>query len=201
MEFALVGVFFLTPLFYGTIALGINLGRSLQAIQLSRDVGHMYAQGINFAQSGAQAIAKQLAPEMDFSSSGNAIIILSQVITVYQVDCDAAAMTNSCGNKTNQVFINRLTIGNTGLMSSRYGTPSDMNSNGDIPAATYLNSSSARVNSLFATELNNAGFTNAQSLPQDQGDVKWVVEVWFSTPSISPLNNIGSGGVYARSIF
>ena len=49
IEFVFVSLV-LVPLFLGTGAVGVNLIRTLQTIQLARDIGHMYARGIDFSQ-------------------------------------------------------------------------------------------------------------------------------------------------------
>jgi Flp pilus assembly protein TadG len=98
LEFAIV-VPSLTMLFFGTIGLGIMLGRYIQAVQVCRDVAHMYSDGIDFTQTTPQNIVvQQLAAGTGMTANGgNGVIILSQVSTVYQVDCTAAAV-NPCTN-------------------------------------------------------------------------------------------------------
>ena len=49
LEFAFVMVFII-PILFGTIAFGVNLGNLQQSTQITRDVDHMYAQGVDFSQ-------------------------------------------------------------------------------------------------------------------------------------------------------
>src|SRR5260370_29884443 len=53
MEFAVVMPFWVVLLF-GTIALGINLTRSIQVVQTSRDLANMCARGTDFTSAGFQ---------------------------------------------------------------------------------------------------------------------------------------------------
>jgi len=133
VEFALVMAMAI-PLFLGTVSVGITIGRGVQAAQIARDLGHMYALGVDVSQSGNQNIATDLAQGFDLSASGNAATILSQVIKVYPSDCAAAGLGNNCTNVNQTVFINRIVIGNSSLRSSNFGTPPSgyVNSRGNI---------------------------------------------------------------------
>ncbi|MGP8244320.1 MAG: hypothetical protein ACLQVN_07350, partial [Bryobacteraceae bacterium] len=75
----------LVPLFLGTGAIGVNLIRTLQTIQLARDVGHMYARGVDFSQGADQTIMYQLGSSLGLTSStttSTALVILSNLIYV-----------------------------------------------------------------------------------------------------------------------
>ena len=96
------------PLFFGTVGLGLQMGHSIESLQISRDVAHMYAKGIDFSQTGNQNIAVNLASSSGMTlTGGNGTIILSQVITIYQADCDAGNHHSDCTNLGQQVFINK----------------------------------------------------------------------------------------------
>src|SRR5271165_6967527 len=145
IEFALVSIV-LIPLMFGMLGVGINMGHMVQAVQVSRDVGHMYALGVDFSQTANQNIDVAIAPGMGMTTTtGNGVIILSEISQVYQADCNAANLTNQCTNIGQPVMINRMVIGNSSLSSSRYGTPSAsiLNSNGSISAANYITNSTA----------------------------------------------------------
>jgi Flp pilus assembly protein TadG len=43
---------FLVPLLVGSVGIGMSLNRAIQANQVTRSAGHMYARGLNFAQTG-----------------------------------------------------------------------------------------------------------------------------------------------------
>jgi hypothetical protein len=81
------------------------------------------------------------------------------------------------------------------LQASRFGTPAGMNAQGNISGAQYLADVSARGNTTLATALLNAG------VAQRQGEIAYIVEVWFDTPTLNPFGSTASAGVYARSIF
>ena len=97
IEFAALSIVII-PLLFGTVGVGINLGTMVQAVQVSRDVAHMYARGIDFSQTANQNIAVALAPNSEMTpTSGQGVIILSQIRQVYQADCTAAALA-TCPN-------------------------------------------------------------------------------------------------------
>lgn len=198
MEFALIGTLFLLPCFLGTIAFGVNLGRSIQVTTFTRDMGHIYSQGVDLSgiqaqiTAGTSTIPQNLAGNVSLSTSGTGVIILSKIITVYAADCTAAGVS-PCTNQNQQVFTNRIVIGNSSLRSSNFGSPSGMDSSGNISAATYLGSTSARATN-FGTVLSTAGIT------QSQGDVAYVAEGYFQTADVSGFG-YGTAGVYSRAIF
>lgn len=194
LEFAL-GSVVLLPLFYGTIALGLNLGRSVEATQVSRDAASLYSRGTDFSQPGSQAMLRRLAAGVDLSSTGNGVIYLSQVMIVRAADCEAGGYDDGCPNEGSPVFLNRIAIGNTSLQASRFGTPSGMNAQGNIAGVYYLANANARGNSNLATMLANA------DVAQRQGEIAFLVEAWFDTPTLNPFGTITSAGVYANSIF
>src|SRR5438128_995124 len=88
IEFAAVMPFWIAVLF-GTVALGTNLTRTIQVVQVSRDLASMYANGTDFTASGFHNLitgangSVSLVQGMDLinpvTSGGNAVIYLSQV--------------------------------------------------------------------------------------------------------------------------
>jgi hypothetical protein len=94
------------------------------------------------------------------------------------------------------VFTQRVTMGNTALKTSAFGTPgsSYLDSEGNITSANYMQQSS-----LVAT-----GFGSV--ITQSDGDVAYLVEGYFSVPDLSFLTpgysgGNATGGIYARAIF
>ena len=196
LEFAIVSIV-LVPLFFGMVGSGIILGRSIEVVQICRDLGHMYAKGIDFSQVANQNIAVTLATGTGMTTNGgNAVVILSQVILVYQADCNAGNHPADCGNLNKNVFISRIVIGNASLRASNYGTPSAgiVNASGNIAATDYLTNSSAVANNI-GNELSAAGLTLVQ------GDVVWMTEVHATSPDVSFLGSSGSTGIYAKAIY
>jgi len=183
------------PLFFGTMAMGITIGRGVEAVQVTRDIGHMYGEGLDFTTADAQQLATQLAHGFDLSAAGNALLIFSQITTVFPADCTAAGVS-PCANSGLAVFKQRVTMGNTGLKVSAFGTPpaTYIDSLGNIAVQDYLSQGS----------LVTSGFANL--LVQADGDVAYVVEGYFQMPDFSFLSPgqsgaSGTGGIYARAIF
>lgn len=194
IEFALVMIC-LIPLFFGTIAMGFTIARGQEAIQVTRDVGHMYGEGLDFTSTDAQQLTTQLAHGFTLTGTGNAVLIFSKITTVFQADCTSASV-NPCTNLNQAVFIQRVVMGNTSLKTSAYGTPAAgyLDSQGNISAQNYLSQSSLVAN----------GFTSV--LAQNDGDVAFVVEGYFQMPDLSFLSPgysgaSATGGIYARAIF
>jgi hypothetical protein len=122
----------MTPMFLGTIEIGIVLILDLQVVQLARDAGHMYARGADFSQPGNKTILTALGADVGLTttSSSNAVVYLSQVIFVDDGICQADGKwdkdTNTasgCTNHNKWVFANRIVIGNSSLQASGFGQP------------------------------------------------------------------------------
>jgi hypothetical protein len=193
MEFALVAIAAI-PMFFGTVSVGITLGRSIQSMQVTRDAGHMYGLGVDFSTPGAQGIMNKIAEDFDLSANGSAVLIFSQITTVYQADCNAAGLGAQCGNAGSQVFVQRLTMGNTALRSSNFGTPpaNYIGAKGNIAQSNYFQQTTLRANGFGAI------------LTQNQGDVAYVVEGFFKQPDLaflSPGFSQNNQGTYVRVIF
>ena len=193
LEFALV-VLAAVPMLFGGVGLGIILGRGIQAVQVTRDAGHMYGLGVDFSAAGAQNIVAKLAQGFNVTSTGNAVLIFSQIVTVYQADCDAAGLTNSCSNLGQTVFAQRIVMGNSSLRTSAFGTPPAgfVGANGNIAPTNYYQQSTLRA----------TGFGTI--LAQNDGDTAWVVEGFFTQPDLSflvPGFQQVTQGTYVRSIF
>ncbi|HLK63324.1 MAG TPA: TadE family protein [Bryobacteraceae bacterium] len=187
IEFAL-SLVVLVPLILGTGALGINLIKNMQTIQLARDAGHMFARGVDFSQTGNQNMLATLGTSLGLqtSGSGNAVVILSALTYVDANTCVAGgAATNgvpnsSCTNLNKWVFVQRLEIGNTSLRTSNYGAPitngSDISNNvtldsqGKISVAQYATRTGAVAQFSSANGINPYSVVNnvAQGLPSGQ---------------------------------
>jgi len=198
LEFAAVSIVVI-PLFFGMVAAGIQLGRMNEAVQICRDAAHMYARGVDFSQVANQNILVNLATGTGMTvSGGNGVIVMSQIVKVYQADCTAAGLTSGqCANLNQLVFINRMVTGNSGLRPSNYGTPPSayIDSLGNIAASDYLTRSNLVVTGGLTTELTNSGLT------LNDGDIAYLTEFYESMPDLSFLGASGSGGVYAKAIF
>jgi hypothetical protein len=121
------------PLLLGTGAIGVNMIRTLQTIQLARDAGHMYARNIDFAQPGNKTVLVNIGRDLGLSSTageGTAAVILSALTYVDRAACAAEAAVDASGNPTaactnfgRWVFTQRIVIGNSAVRNSNYGGP------------------------------------------------------------------------------
>jgi hypothetical protein len=181
---------FAVPMLCGLTSVGVRLGRSILAIQVTRDTGHMYALGADFTLSGTQAIAQTLAGGFSLTSNGTAVLIFSRVTKVQQVDCTAAGLPN-CPNLNQAVFTQQVVVGNSTLRSSNFGTPSStyVGSKGMITSSNYCKQSSLIAN----------GFEVVLSL--QPGQASWMVEGYFIMPELNIFSAPNRGGVYERLLF
>src|SRR5215831_18478303 len=188
LEFTLASLV-LIPLLLGTFVFGFKLIRALQMQQITRDIGHMYVRGINFRAQGSIQVAQSLASAFDLTSAGTSEVILSKVSVVQQADCDAGNPGSpglACSNLNQPTFIERLTLGNSGLSYSVFGTP-PLQSDQTVSAADRANTGSAQANGFGAV------------LTLKAGEVAYVAEMVNYTPD---LNFTGAKPlIYARSIF
>jgi Flp pilus assembly protein TadG len=207
LEFAVV-VPCLMGLFFGTVGLGIMMGRYIQAEQMCRDIAHMYSDGVDFTQTTPQNIVVQKlgAGTGITATGGDGVVILSQVQTVYASDCTAAGVS-PCTNQGLPVFTQRIVVGNSALRTSAYGTPSPgiLDSSGNIAPTVFLSNSSPSVRtSGFEADLDAASVSagGSGSAPiQPAGNTAYVVEVFIQYPDIGFLGWSTAGGAYTRFVF
>ncbi|MGA2589525.1 MAG: hypothetical protein ABSH32_06400 [Bryobacteraceae bacterium] len=125
IEFVLVASFFFVPIVLGLVTVGISVIRSQQVTQLTRDVGHMLAKGVDFSQQGNQnMVVNDLANGLSLqanagnvtgSSTGNGVLVLSTFENL-TATCD-------CPNAGHTVVVDRIVIGNNTLYQSGFGNP------------------------------------------------------------------------------
>jgi hypothetical protein len=189
IEFALV-TSLLLPFLFGTVVVGLNLGRSVQVTQVSRDAGHMYSRSVDFSDPGNQNLIQRLAQGLNIRvTGGTGVVILSTIEFMGQAQCDAAGLSGSaCTNLNQPVFTNRIVIGNHSARSSAFGTPSAsiVNSTGQV--SNYLTNTTARA----------AGFNAV--LPLAAGELAYVSEVYVPSADYS-LPGYTATGVYSRTVF
>jgi Flp pilus assembly protein TadG len=206
LEFAIV-VPCLVTLYFGTVGLGIMMGRYIQTEQMARDIAHMYSDGVDFTQATPQNIVvQQLGAGTGMTTTGgNGVVILSQVQTVYQSDCTAAGVT--CTNVGLPVFTQRIVFGNSALKNSVFGTPSPgiLDAGGNIAPSVYLTNSDSSVRTtgfeaaLDAASVSAGGAGTAPAQPA--GNSAYVVEVFIQYPDIGFLGWTTAGGAYTKFIF
>ena len=195
LEFALASLV-LVPTMLGVVGIGMTLGSYIKILQTTRDTAHMFARGLDFDSVENRDIVVRLASTLHMTrNGGNGTVILSKIITPGAADCEAANRTNNCPNRDIPVVIHRLSIGNVALRASRYGTPTSsiVSSDGNISPSDYLGDSSVRA-PVLGTELATAGIV------QQRGEIAYVVEAYFTLPSLQFLGFAPEGG-YCRFMF
>jgi hypothetical protein len=180
------------PLLLGVTGVGVRLGLTLNGTQLTRDVGHIYSLGTDFSQPGAVSIAQTLCQNFALTNTGTAVLILSQVVQVYQADCTAASL-RTCPNLNQPVLAQRIVLGNSALRASSFGTPpaNYVNSSGNIAPTDYYQQA----------QLVAPGFGSVMTLAD--GQVAFLTEGYFSMPQLDLLDPVTNqtGGFYVRFVF
>lgn len=189
MEFAMCSVF-LVPMLLGIFVFGFRLIRSLQMIQVTRDLGHMYVRGVNFRNSGPIANAQTLASGYNLTSTGSSVVYLSSLKVIQQADCDAANLVPgvACANLGKTVFTEQLTIGNSASGACPFGTP-PLQADSTVSKANQANNSAAVA----------GGFSPILTL--NAGETAYLAEMINQTPDLNVPGFSGRPQVYARAIF
>ncbi len=185
----------LMPLLMGTSVVGVNLVRAIQVNQFCRDVAHLYAYGIDFAQTGNQNLLVHLAQGLNVQTSGGeGAVVFSTVTYVADTDCLAAGLqanTTSCPNLNQAVFTRRLVVGNPNKLSSHFGTPPSniIGNDGYISASNYLRIKADRA----------GGFGNLMAI--DSGQFAYLTEAYVAAPDLDWKGFMSGTGTYAFNIF
>lgn len=196
IEFA-ISMSILIPLFFGMLLAGMTAGRGIQAMQFTRDLGHMYGLGVDFSQTLARNTVTTLAQGLDTTATGSGVVIFSQIKLVDQSECTANSISSGC-RVGQYAFSHRLTLGNPSLRPSNYGAPDAtlVDAVGNIAPTAYL------VNPAAAA--NNVGSGSSALLPTvPPGSQIWVCESYFALPAFQFLNAFGIpiNGVYSVVYF
>jgi hypothetical protein len=204
LEFALVSVF-LVPLLFGTVNLGMNLGRSIQAAQVVRDIGHLYVRQLDFSIPASTNFALRLATGLGMTATGGeGVIILSKIMYIEDAQCIGFGLDPAlCPNRNKAVVVQRFVIGNASLRQSSFATPNpaivlatdDLISGlkkGDILPSNFLTNPSAVANGITTLLPGMTG-----------GDVAYVTEGYFRNLdfTLQQAYSPTTEGVYVRSIF
>jgi hypothetical protein len=189
IEFALV-TSLLLPFLFGTVVVGLNLGRSIQVTQICRDAGHMYSRSVDFSDPGNKNLIERLAQGLNIHvTGGTGVVILSTIEFIGQAQCDAAGLSGSaCTNLNQTVFTHRIVIGVAAARASAFGTP----------AASLIDSTGRVSNYLTNAGARATGFTPV--LPLAAGDVAYVSEVYVPSTDYR-LPGFTTTGVYSRTVF
>lgn len=155
--------------------------------QITRDLGHMYVQGVDFTNAGPVQNAQTLASGFDLTAMGSSDVLLSKIKTIQQSDCDAANPTHpgvQCTNYNKQVFMEQLTIGNSSAGSSRFGTPP---MTGNTVSIT--------------DQANNPAAVAANFMNVPAGVIAYMAEMNNQTPDLNIPGFSGMPLVYSSAIF
>ncbi|MGA2592905.1 MAG: hypothetical protein ABSH32_23575 [Bryobacteraceae bacterium] len=189
IEFVLVASFFFVPIILGIITVCIAVTRDFQVNQLTRDVGHMMASGVDFSQQGNQnLVVNDLANGLSLqanqgnvtgSTTGNGVLVL----TVFE------SMTSSCGciNSGHVVVIDRIVIGNNALYTSAFGSPASINSDGSV--ANYTSDTGARADNVSSV------------ITIGSGGIAYMVEGDFAFKDLGVVGFIANLGAFNRVVF
>jgi hypothetical protein len=210
IEFSLMAAF-LVPLFLWVFINGLNLVRFNEGTEINRDIGSLYIKGTDFSTYLPQTIAATIAKgygltmnsftgnqHTNNSGTGNGYVILSQIMFVGATTghtCQGA--TPSCVNHNSYVYLQYIDFGNVGLQFNGTTVATKL---GGTPASATINTSGLVQNYLTDP---NAVATNVPSLMASQlgdGQVAYVVETFFTTPSLG-FSGLPGGGIYGRTFF
>lgn len=192
IEFVLVSSLFLVPLIIGTFTYGFAVIRSAESVQLTRDVGHMYAGGVDFSvQANQNLLATQLTQGLNIvanagnvtgGSTGNGVVVLSTYMMI-------GAGTCSCNNAGHVVVMKRIVVGNNTVFTTIYGSPNAglIASNGDVN--NYSSDVSARADA----------FGNLMTL--NAGEIAYMAESYFTAPDLAVPGVYNGLAAYQNAIF
>lgn len=191
IEFILVSSMFLVPLLVGIFTYGFAVLRSVEVVQITRDVGHMYSRGVDFStQANQNLLSGQLSNGLNIAansgnvtggSTGYGVIVLSTFTSV--------AATCSCTNSGHIVVMRRIIIGNNTNYTTPYGSPNSglITSTGDI--TNYSGDTSARADN----------FSNLMSM--NSGDIAYLAESYFKAPDLAVPGLYNGLASYQYAIF
>ena len=190
IEFVLVASFFIVPITLGLVTVGIAVLRNFQVNQLTRDVGHMMANGVDFSQQPNQnLVVNDLANGLSLqanagnatgNATGNGVLVLS----IFE------HLGNSCNctNAGHTVVVRRIVIGNYSLWTTPFGSPSSIDStSGEI--ANYATDTTARADNV----------SNVISL--SNGGLAYMAEGDFAFQDLGVVGFITNLGAFNRTVF
>jgi hypothetical protein len=198
VEAALVISLILVPLSLSLITIGFNLIRAVQANQINRDAGHMFARGVDFSTSpnglANRGVLLQMAPALNTTApSGTAVLIISQVQYIGASDC------TGCVNLHCVVLTQRVVLGNPLLKTSAFTTD-------PIPATSLSTDGTGTVkdptNDVKVLVHNISTYLTLSEDPvSGHGDIAYITETYFSSADLIIPGFPSPAGVSARAFF
>jgi hypothetical protein len=193
IEFVLVTALVLVPLLMGSLIIGFNLIRAIQANQVNRDSGHMFARGVDFSTTtgaGNRAVLTYMAPRLAFSPP-TGVVILAAIQYVGPNTCD------QCPNEYHAVFLQQLMIGNPALLNSYFGTvqAGSMKTDGTGTVKNPYTDTSVQADAILSV------IPIVDGVSMSDGEVAYVSETYFSSTDFDIAGYLAPSGVYCRAIF
>jgi TadE-like protein len=192
IEFALVSTV-LIPLLLGTVNIGMNMSRSVQVTQLSRDAGHMFVRSVDFTSEANQNLLVRIGQGLGITTTGgNGRVTLSRVMRVGENECLAGGReTYECPNYQQSVITQQIIIGDQQKRASNLGdVPPDLfGEKNEIDADDYLTDSRVRAN----------GFDEILEL--QPGEFGYVSEAYFQSGEFEFPGFFDQSQIYSKTIF
>jgi hypothetical protein len=190
IEFVLVASFFFVPVILGMITVAIAVVRNFQVNELTRDVGHMMAKGVDFSQQGNQnLVVNDLANGLSLqanngnatgSATGNGVLVLS-IFESLPASCN-------CANGGHVVVVDRIVIGNNTLYTSPFGNPAAIDAtSGQV--ANYSTDTTARADNVTSV------------ITLGSGGLAYMAEGSFAFKDLGVAGFIANLGAFNRSVF
>jgi hypothetical protein len=176
----------LAVMLMGTVVVGLNLGRNIQAAQFNRDAASMYVRGIDFSASFNRNLLVRLGQGLGLASTGGrGIVYFSKVTWMPSTKCQTLNL-NPC-NSNQHVIVQRLILGDPSLRTSTLGTPTSTLINADGEVANCMTNSSA--------------IATFPWMQLADSEYAWVVESYFASPDFDLPGFRQNTGVYNISVY
>lgn len=170
----------------GTMVVGLNLGRSIQAAQLNRDAGSMYVRGIDFTAEFNRNLLIRLGQGLGLAANGGrGVVYFSKITWMPQAKCTALSL-NPC-NSNRHVVMQRVVVGDPSLRASSVGTPASTLVGDQGNVTNYMTDATAVANFPWMQLAEN--------------EYAWVAETYFSSPDFDLPGYRTGSGVYNVSVY
>lgn len=201
IEMALTSTFIVGMLIL-TMTICSDVIRMIQTNLFTRDIGHMWARGVDFKDPANQNLALKVGRGLDFRlGTGNGVAILSQIEYLSQTECK-----NGCTNINQWVLVQRLNMGNTSLPKSKYlANPpaNELDANGYVTKTCNSNYCYFSDPQLAMPTFNLLRLPLSGGQPTNEGfnsgTPVYMIETYFMTPSWSGLRD--NPYIYTVSLF
>jgi hypothetical protein len=189
VEFA-VALPFLVLMCLGIFAVGMIIDRHLTVGQVVRNGGNMFARGVSFVSNQNKQFLVDAATGMGMTlNGGNAVVYLS---LLERVPLTAKCGSGTCTNAGMIVISQRFSVGNAGLAPSKFGTPTNLDSQGNHLNA--FGDSDARAGNVPASLSNVATGLKAN-------EIVYVVETFHTPTTLSFPGIFAPEMMYSRAFF